>query len=95
MSHVNSASDSEQDVQLVPPITSSLLRAFLARRDPVIDLDKLQDTTPFSEAGADSLDFFYIITEIQYATGLDIADQDIETVTTLAGLAAYLNARMT
>ena len=81
-------------VSLVPPITSSQLRDFLARIDPVIDLDKLQDTTPFNEAGADSLDFFYIISEVQNATGLDIADDDIEKVTTLAGLAGYLNARM-
>lgn len=81
-------------MRLLPPITSSQLRAFLARMDPVVDLDKLEDTTPFSEAGADSLDFFYIISEIQSATGLDIADQDIEKVTTLAGLAGYLNARM-
>jgi acyl carrier protein len=86
--------DCEQQVRLAPPVTAAQIRAFLARIDSVIDFDKLEDTTPFTEAGADSLDFFNIISEIQTATGLDIANQDVEQVNTLAGLVAYLNARM-
>lgn len=86
--------DSEQHARLAPPITTAKIRAFLATMDPVIDFDRLQDTTPFTEAGADSLDFFHIISEIQIATGLDIADQDIEQVNTVARLVVYLNARM-
>lgn len=86
--------DSEQCARLLPPVTTTQLRVFLARMDSVIDLNKLQDTTPFHDAGADSLDFFNIISEIQIATGVDIADKDIEQVTTLAGLVVYLNARL-
>lgn len=78
----------------MPPITSAQMRVFIARMDSVIDMDKLQDTTPFTEAGADSLDFFNIISEIQTATGVYIEDEDIEQVNTLAGLVAYLNRRM-
>ena len=91
---MNHHPECEQDVRLAPPITSAQVRAFIAEMDSVIDMSKLHDTTPFTEAGADSLDFFNIISEIQAATGVYIADQDIEQVNTLAGLVVYLNARM-
>jgi acyl carrier protein len=86
--------DCEQQTRLAPPVTAAQIRAFLANMDSVIDLDKLHDNTPFTEAGADSLDFFNIISEIQIATGLDIADHDVEQVNTVARLVLYLNARM-
>jgi acyl carrier protein len=91
---MNSHSDAAQPTGLIPPITPEQIRALIARMDSVIDLDKLKDSTPFSDAGADSLDFFNIISEIQMATGVNITDQDIEQVGTLAGLVDYLNARM-
>lgn len=86
--------DCEQQVRLAPPVTAAQIRAFLESMDSVIDLDRLEDTTPFTEAGADSLDFFNIICEIQKATGLDIADQDVEKVNTVDRLVVYLNTRM-
>lgn len=91
---MNHHPECEQDVRLVPPLTSAQVRAFIERMDSVIDMSKLHDSTPFTEAGADSLDFFNIISEIQSATGIYIADQDIEQVNTLAGLVVYLNQRM-
>lgn len=94
MPSINDHPECEHQVRLVPPITPAQMRAFIARMDSVIDMERLQDTTPFTEAGADSLDFFNIITEIQAATGVYIADHDIEQVNTLAGLVTYLNQRM-
>lgn len=94
MTLIKNYPDCEQDVRLMPPITPAQMRVFIAQMDSVIDMDKLQDTTPFTEAGADSLDFFNIISEIQTATGVYIEDEDIEQVNTLAGLVAYLNQRM-
>ena len=91
---INRNPECEHHVRLVPPISLAQMRAFIARMDSVIEMDKLQDTTPFTEAGADSLDFFNIISEVQTATGVYIADQDIERVNTLAGLVVYLNERM-
>jgi acyl carrier protein len=76
------------------PVTCAQIRAFLAQIDTLIDPSTLRDHTPFTEAGADSLDLFNVLSAIQVATGVDIADQDIEKVSTPAGLAAYLNARM-
>lgn len=76
------------------PVTCATIRAFLAQLDTQIDLDKLQDDTLFTEAGADSLDFFNVLTKVQTATGIAIADKDIEQVNTLAGMAAYLNTRL-
>jgi len=83
-----------QDQTLVPPITPSQIRALIERMDSVIDLDKLKDSTPFADAGADSLDFYNIISEIQMATGVIISDDDVEQVNTLNNLVAFLNARM-
>lgn len=94
MTSIKHDSSCEHHVRLAPPVTTAQIRAFLGSMDSVINLDKLQDTTPFTEAGADSLDFFNIICEIQMATGLNIPDQDIERVNTVAGLVVYLNARM-
>lgn len=90
------SSDSKviQQSQFIRPITPSQVRSFLESVDSVMDLDKLKDTTPFSEAGADSLDLFNIILQVQQATGLEITDDDVAKVSTINDLAAYLNARM-
>jgi len=79
---------------LVRPVTCAQIRAFLAELDTLIDSGTLRDDTLFTEAGADSLDFFNVLTAIEVATGVHIDDHDIERVNTPAGLAAYLNARM-
>lgn len=94
MNSIKQDNNCEHHVPLAPPVTADQIRAFLESMDSVVNLDKLQDTTPFTEAGADSLDFFNIICEIQMATGLNISDQEIEQVNTVAGLVAYLNAKM-
>ena len=92
---MNNPVESDQSARLTPPVTEAQLRARIARIDSlVIDFDKLQDNVPFVEAGADSLDLFNIVSQIEEATGLNIPDEDVEKVTTLSDLAAYLNARM-
>jgi acyl carrier protein len=92
---MNNLLESEQSARLIPPITEAALRARIGRiYSLVIDLDKLQDGVPFIEAGADSLDFFLIISEIEEATGLNIPDEDVAKVTTLSDLASYLNERI-
>ncbi|HEY2473018.1 MAG TPA: acyl carrier protein [Terracidiphilus sp.] len=78
----------------VRPVTPAQIRAFLVSIDSLLDMEKLRDTTPFTEAGADSLDLFNIVMHIQQATGLEINDEDIEKVNTVQNLATYLNARM-
>lgn len=93
---MNDAIESENGGRLTPPISVVQLRARIARIDSlVIDLDKLEDNISFFEAGADSLDLFSIISEIEEAAGFNIPDEDIEKVSTLSDLANYLNARMT
>lgn len=82
------------DVRLERPVTCDQLRAFLAGLDTMIDPGKLRDDTRFTDAGADSLDFFNVLTSIHAATGVEIPDQDVPLVNTLAGLAAYLTDRM-
>lgn len=92
---MNDPIDSKNGDRLIPPISAAQLRARIARIDTLaIDLDKLQDNMSFVEAGADSLDLFSIISEIEEAAGLNIPDEDVEKVSTLNDLASYLNARM-
>jgi acyl carrier protein len=78
----------------VRPVTCAQVRAFLACVDTLIDPGMLRDDTLFTDAGADSLDFFNVLSAIQAATGVDISDQDVEKVNTPAGLAAYLNEKL-
>jgi acyl carrier protein len=79
---------------LTRPVSSAQIRAFILGLDTVIDIQELKDGTRFVDAGADSLDFFNIIVEIQVASGLVIPDNDIELVGSIEGLASYLNAKL-
>jgi acyl carrier protein len=76
------------------PVSPAQLREFIAGIDTLIDLKKLEDDTPFRDAGADSLDFFTLVIAIQETYGITIADNDIGKATTLAKLANYLNERL-
>jgi len=79
---------------LASPVNPAQIRALIARMDSVMDLDRLHDNTPFADAGADSLDFFNIISQVQMVTGITIPDEDLEQVATLNGLVSYLNTRL-
>lgn len=85
-------SNSNSDPTL--PVTSMQLRQFVGGLDTLIDLKELKDDTPFRNAGADSFDLFTLILAVQDAYGIVIPDDDIGKVTTLFGLASYLNERL-
>jgi acyl carrier protein len=91
---MSSDSISGQSVCWTRPVSPAQIRALIASLDTVIDVKRLKDTTPFFDAGADSLDFFNIIAEIQIASGLVIPNNDIEQVGNIESLVSYLNAKM-
>ncbi len=48
----------------------------------------------FTALGADSLDQVEIIMEVEEAFGIEIPDADIDTLTTVAQMVAYVDARL-
>lgn len=76
------------------PITTGQLRNVIANADTLIKVGKLKDSTPFLDAGADSLDLFNIILAVEDAYGLRIPSEDIAQAANLDHLAAYLNQRL-
>jgi acyl carrier protein len=80
--------------RLARPVSSAQVRELLISLDTVIDIQKLTDQTRFTDAGADSLDFFNIIAAIQDACDITIPDDDLEQVGTIQKLVEYLNAKL-
>jgi acyl carrier protein len=76
------------------PVSTDQLRDIIVANDTVIDLKMLKNTTPFRDAGADSLDFFNLILAIQEAYGITIPDDDLSQVNTLEKLACYINEKL-
>ncbi|HUE64546.1 MAG TPA: acyl carrier protein, partial [Rhizomicrobium sp.] len=72
-------------------VSSEQLRALMlsipswARALPNID-----DGTPFSDCDIDSLALLELVSEIQRVYGIEIPDDDIESVSSIANMAQYL-----
>ncbi|MGA8762479.1 MAG: phosphopantetheine-binding protein [Candidatus Sulfotelmatobacter sp.] len=94
MSTASSTIGTRQPRHETRPISSAQIREVVIGLDTVIDLEQLSDHTRFVDAGADSLDFFNIVAGIQEAYDLTIPDADIEQVTTIQGMVAYLNQKL-
>ncbi|HSS96679.1 MAG TPA: acyl carrier protein [Terriglobales bacterium] len=81
-------------VRLGRPVSSAQVRELLVSLDTVIDMQRLTDQTRFLDAGADSLDFFSIISAIQDAYQITIPDSDLDQVGTITKLVQYLNTKL-
>jgi len=57
-------------------------------------LPNLADDTPFPDSGMDSLALLELVSELQRVYGLEISDDDVEKMSSLAGTALYLSERM-
>jgi acyl carrier protein len=63
---------------------------------PEIDLATVTPTADLREAiDIDSMDFLNFITAVHQRTGIDIPETDYPKLTTLAGIFAYLDAKLT
>ena len=77
-----------------PPVTAAEIRQLIDGLDTLIDRQKLNDNTPFRDAGADSFDLFTLILAIQDAYDIVIPDNDIAKISTLTGVDSYLSERL-
>ena len=57
-------------------------------------LPNISDNTTFQESGMDSLTFLELVEELQNASGLEIPDDDVEGLSTIADAVRYLNERL-
>jgi len=72
-------------------ITLEEIKAAVTRSNTEIDFSKIEPATNFSDYGADSLDIFNIILEIQNLTGIEIPDSDVEELDSLDSIYRYLH----
>jgi acyl carrier protein len=62
---------------------------------PEVDLVGIEPTADLREAmDIDSMDFLNFITAIHHRTGIDIPEIDYAKLVTLAGMVAYLEAKL-
>lgn len=57
-------------------------------------LPNIGDDTPFSDCDIDSLALLELVSEVQRVYGLEIPDDDIESVSSIASAARYLSSRV-
>lgn len=57
-------------------------------------LPNMADNTLFSETGMDSLALLELVSEIQNRYGVEISDDDVQHISTIADIARYLCDRM-
>lgn len=56
-------------------------------------LPNIADDTPFSECDIDSLALLELVSDVQRVYGVEIPDDDVETVSSIANIARYLSER--
>ena len=56
-------------------------------------LPNIADNTPFSDCDIDSLALLELVSEIQRVYGVEIPDDDVESVSSIANMAHYLSER--
>jgi acyl carrier protein len=57
-------------------------------------LPNIADNTPFPDCGLDSLALLELVSELQRVYGVEIPDDDMEKITTIADTADYLNQHL-
>ncbi len=70
------------------------IRNLVLETVPNIDKERLTNDVAFSSLNVDSLDLMSIIMSIQEASGIQIADEDIDTLMSINAIQAYLNSKM-
>jgi acyl carrier protein len=54
-------------------------------------LPNIADNTPFSECDIDSLALLELVSEIQRVYGIEISDDDVESVSSITHMSRYLS----
>ncbi len=73
----------------------SVIRSILRRIAPEVDLDQVRpDADLRDELEIDSMDFLRFAVQLHERLGVDVPEADYPRIRTLAGCAAYLEARL-
>jgi acyl carrier protein len=57
-------------------------------------LPNIEDNTPFPDCDIDSLALLELVSEFQRVYDVEISDDDVEKISTIAGAALYLSERV-
>ena len=69
------------------------IKAIILKIDPQIDIESIDDDTPISDYGIDSIDFYTLILEIQELSGVEVPDEDLELCDTVNAIIRYCSSR--
>lgn len=71
-------------------VTDDKLKEILIKSGADIDSSELSMSKTFEELGLDSLDVFNFFTEIDSELGVDVPDEDFESLKTLTDVQEYV-----
>jgi len=63
----------------------------LTTLDSPADLTKISESTPFSEAGLDSLDFYNLVIAVESRFGMSIPASDLNRVNSIEKMVEYIH----
>lgn len=69
------------------------VRAIIERADTMADIDALENGTPLTDQGIDSLDMANIFLLIEEEYGVKISDADSQSLNSVDAIVAYLGAK--
>ena len=75
-------------------LTVESIRRVIATAKTRIKMQDLLDTDDLRTAGADSLDMMTIILDVSGEEGIEVPDEDVEQLTSIASIAEYLHSRI-
>jgi acyl carrier protein len=77
------------------PVSIAQIRALMKTIPSWAKIESgIKDDVPFQNSGMDSLALLELVSELQRLTGLEIPDDDVERISTINGLARYLNEKL-
>lgn len=66
----------------------------LHRANPRLDVDGLKPADALTDLGLDSLDRYSLFVELQELTGLEVPDEAVPKLDSVASIVDYFNSRM-
>lgn len=73
--------------------TKVIIRDIISKAEVGADASTLRDNINLTDQGIDSMDIFTIMLAVQDHYGIQIPDEDIESLRTIEDLAAYITKR--
>ncbi|MCO4822889.1 MAG: acyl carrier protein [Flavobacteriaceae bacterium] len=74
-------------------ITQEQIIDVIRKAKIIKDVDAIRDNEPLTEQGVDSLDFSTLLFNIEEEFGVEIPDEDIDDLQTVAQIVSYVNSK--